>query len=241
MNIIKNPIPKLKMPSFSVDTKLDKKLDDYEITSLMNKSNFTVFLGKAGSGKTSLLVSFLNTPSLFKYVYDDVFIFIPSNSRSSIKDNFFDKNIPEEQIYDDVSYDDLEEVYEIAKRNALKKFNTLIIFDDQQKFFKQKDIQKLLLHIINNRRHARISIWCCCQNYISIPRMVRQGITDLFVFKINKTEMENIFNEMIEEFKDNFIKVMKRCYNEEHNFLYINTNSQRLFCNWDEIILKQDI
>jgi len=53
--------------------------------------------------------------------------------------------------------------------------------------------------------------------------------------------MENIFNEMIEEFKDNFIKVMRRCYYEEHNFLYINTNSQRLFCNWDEIILKQDI
>ena len=71
--------------------------------------------------------------------------------------------------------------------------------------------------------------------------MVRQGLTDLFVFKINKTEMENIFNECIEEFKDNFIKVMKRCYNKEHNFLYINTNSQRLFCNWDEIILKQDV
>ena len=121
MNIIKNPIPKLKMPTFSVDTKLDKKLDDYEITSLMNKSNFTLFLGRAGSGKTSLLVSFLNTPSLFKYVFDQIFVFIPSNSRASIKDNFFDENIPEFQIYDDLSYADLEEVYEIAKRNALKK------------------------------------------------------------------------------------------------------------------------
>ena len=120
MNIIKNPIPKLKMPTFSVDTKLDKKLDDYEITSLMNKSNYSLFLGKAGSGKTSLLISLLNTPSLFKYVYDDVFVFMPSNSRASIKDNFFDENIPETNIYDDVSYDDLEEVYEIAKRNALK-------------------------------------------------------------------------------------------------------------------------
>jgi hypothetical protein len=241
MIIVKNEKPKLKMPSFTVDTKLDKKLDDYEISSLMNKSNFTLFLGKSGSGKTSLLVSFLNTPSLFKYIFDDIFVFMPSNSRASIKDNFFDENIPEKNIYDDVSYDDLFDVYEIAKRNALKKYNTLIIFDDQQKFFKQNDIQKLLLHIINNRRHARISIWCCCQNYFTIPRMIRQCITDLFVFKINKTEAENIFLEQIEEFKDNFIKVMKRCYNEDHNFLYINTNSQRLFCNWDEIVLKQDI
>jgi hypothetical protein len=29
INIIKNPKPKLKMPSFSVDTKLDKKLELY--------------------------------------------------------------------------------------------------------------------------------------------------------------------------------------------------------------------
>jgi uncharacterized Fe-S radical SAM superfamily protein PflX len=86
----------------------------------MNKSNYSLFLDKAGSGSTNLLVSFLTTPSLFKYVYDDVFVFILSNSRASIKDNIFDENIPEYQIYDDVSYDDLEEVYEIAKRNALK-------------------------------------------------------------------------------------------------------------------------
>jgi acyl carrier protein len=56
----------------------------------MNKSNFTIFLGKAGQGKTSLLISFLNTSSLFKYVYDNVIVFMPTNSRSSIKDNFFD-------------------------------------------------------------------------------------------------------------------------------------------------------
>ncbi len=56
---------------------------------------------------------------MFKYVYDDVFDFMPSNLRASIKDNFFDENIPETNIYDDVSYDDLEEVYEIAKSNAL--------------------------------------------------------------------------------------------------------------------------
>ena len=50
MNIIKNKEPKLLMPSFSVDTELDKKLNEYEITKLMNKSNFSLFLGKAGSG-----------------------------------------------------------------------------------------------------------------------------------------------------------------------------------------------
>lgn len=239
MNIKINKEPKLKLPTFSVDNQLDKKLNEYEISSLMNKSNFTLFLGKAGSGKTSLLVSFLNTPALFKKVYHNIFLFMPPNSRSSLKDSFFDKNLPKEQIYDDVSYDDLLDVYEIAKDNALENCNTLIIFDDVQKFFKDKDIQKLLLHMINNRRHARISIWICAQNYITIPRMVRQGLTDLFVFKINKTEMENIFLEQVEQYKDDFMKIMKSCYTESHNFLYINTNSQRMFCNWNEILIEE--
>ena len=65
MNIIKNKEPKLLMPSFSVDTELSKKLNEYDITRLMNKSNFSLFLGKAGSDKTSLMTSFLKTPTLF--------------------------------------------------------------------------------------------------------------------------------------------------------------------------------
>ena len=193
MNIIKNKEPKLLMPSFSVDTELDKKLNEYEITKLMNKSNFTLFLGRAGSGKTSLMTSFLKTKQLFKKVYHTIFLFMPSNSRSSLKDNFFDKNISEDQIFDDVNNDDLLDTYETAKSNALENCNTLIIFDDVQKFFKEKDIQKLLLHMINNRRHARLSIWLCCQNYFQIPKQIRAGLTDLFIFKVNKSELENIF------------------------------------------------
>jgi hypothetical protein len=239
MNIIKNKEPKLLMPSFSVDTELDKKLNEYEITKLMNKSNFSLFLGKAGSGKTSLMTSFLKTPKLFKKVYHNVFLFMPSNSRNSMNDNFFDKNIPEDQIFNDVAYEDLLSVYNIAKENALENFNTLIIFDDTQKYFKEKSIEKLLLHIINNRRHARISIWLCCQNYTTIPKSIRQGLTDLFIFKINKTEMENIFNEQVEQFKDKFMNIMKNVYDKPHSFLYINTNSQRLFSNWNEIIIKE--
>jgi hypothetical protein len=59
--------------------------------------------------------------------------------------------------------------------------------------------------------------------------MVRQGLTDLFVFKINKTEMESIFLEQEEQYRDQFMKIMKNCYTESHNFLYINTNFKECF------------
>ena len=240
MKIYKNKKPKLKLPTFTVDGELSKKLNDYEITKLMNKSNVSLFLGKAGSGKTSLMTSFLKTPELFYRVYHNIYLFMPPNSRASLKDNFFDKRIPEEQIYDTLDYENLDEVFNIIQSNADENYLSLIIFDDVQKYLKDNAIQKLLLNIINNRRHLKTSLFFCCQNYISIPRMIRQGLTDIFVFKINKTEMENIFLEQFEQYKDDFTKIMKLCYNEPHNFLYINTNSQRLFQNWDEIIITNN-
>ncbi len=232
-----NKPPVLKMPSFSVDNELDSKLNEYEITSLMNKSNFTLFLGKAGSGKSSLLISFLQTPALFKKVYHNIFLFMPSNSRNSIRNGFFDKNLPEDQIFDDVSLENLQYVYDKAQDDAKEDLNTLIIFDDTQKYLKG-ECEKLLLHIINNRRHARVSIWLACQTYNSIPRQVRQGITDLFIFKINKTEMENIFNEMVEQHKKIFHDILQFVFDKPHNFLFLDTNSQRLFKNWNEIIIS---
>ena len=229
--------PKLKLPKFSVDNELDEKLNDYEITKLMNRSNFTVFLGKAGSGKSSLLISFLKTPILFKRVYSNILLFMPPNSRASIKDSFFDKYLPKEQIYDDVDINNLQEAYDLAKSNATEGENTLIIFDDVQKYFKGEN-EKLLLHMINNRRHARLSIWFAVQTYNSIPRQVRQGITDMFVFKISKIEMENIFSEQIEQHKELFVEILKLVFQKSHDFMYINTNTQRIFSNWNELLLK---
>ena len=237
MKLQRNKQPKLNLPTFTVDGELSKKLNEYEITKLMNKSNVTLFLGKAGSGKTSLMVSFLNTPGLFYKLFHSVFLFMPPNSRASLSDNFFNKKIPENQIYDSLDFENLDEVFNIIQANADENYLSLIIFDDVQKYLKDAAIQRLLLNIINNRRHLKTSLFFCCQNYNSIPRMIRQGLTDLFVFKINKIEMENIFLEHVEQYKEDFMNIMRNVYNEPHNFLYLNTNSQRLFKNWDEIIL----
>jgi hypothetical protein len=185
------------------------------------------------------MTSFLKTKDLFHKVYFQIFLFMPSSSRASMKGGFFDKALPEEQIFNNVEYEDLEEVYLTCQMNAEDNKNSLIIFDDTQKYFKQNDIQKLLLHIINNRRHARLSIWLCCQNYFSIPKQVRSGLTDLFVFKCSKKEMEEINDEQVELHKDKFMEVGDLCFTKSHDFLYINTMSRRLFNNWNEIIITE--
>jgi hypothetical protein len=88
------------------------------------------------------MTSFLKTKDLFHKVYFQIFLFMPSSSRTSSKDSFFDKSLPEEQIFDSVEYDDLEEVYLTCQMNAEDNKNSLIIFDDVQKYFKEKEIQK---------------------------------------------------------------------------------------------------
>ena len=231
-----NKKPYLNIPSFSVDNKLKDKLDNIEIFKLMNKSHFALFLGKAGSGKSSLVISFLSSKGAFKKCFHNVFLFCPANSRSPIKDDFWENNLEEEQIYDDLTIDNLIDAYSKIEQDSLQGFKSLIILDDVQRNLKG-DREIFLLHIINNRRHNRICIWICCQNYKTIPLQIRLTLTDLFIFKVGKQEIENIYEELTEIDKNKFNIITNNAYKNIGDFLYLNCLSQRLFNNWDEIVL----
>jgi hypothetical protein len=238
ISIKHNEAPPLKKPSFLVDGKLHEKLDDYEIGKLMNKPNFTLFLGRAGSGKSTLLISLLQSPKMFKCVYHTIILFCPPNSRASIKNDFWSV-LPEEQIYDNLDYDNLAEAYGIAEENASQGFRTLIVLDDVQKDLKG-EAEKLLLHMVNNRRHAGLSIWMACQTYKSIPRQVRQGLTSLFIFKIQKGEMATIFEEQVEVDDKIYKEILAHAYKGAHDFIFIDSSTQRIFINWDEVIMNAE-
>jgi hypothetical protein len=240
IRVQKNETPNLKRPKFSVDGKLDEKLDAYPLTSLMNKSTFTCFLGRAGSGKTSLLTAFLKTPQMFHKVFHQIFVFMPPGSRSSMKDNFFEKHVAPQQLYDELTYNNLADCYEKVQKAAEEDETSLIIFDDVQKSLRDNQIRKLFLSMVNNRRHGKLSMWIACQNYKSVEPSVRNGLTDIFVFKINKKEMETIYDEHVETYKDRFLDILKLCFKDNHDFMYINTGSQRIFANWDELIMPDD-
>ena len=94
--------------------------------------------------------------------------------------------------------------------------------------------------MVNNRRHGKLSMWIACQNYKSIEPSVLNGLTDIFIFKINKKEMETIYDENVEQHQDKFMDILKLCFREPHSFMYINTGSQRIFSNWNELLLEDD-
>ena len=231
-----NEKPEMKLPKFSVDAELSNKLNKYELTKLINKHTFTLLLGKAGQGKSSLEIGLLQTPSLLKNVYHNILLFCPANSRASISNDFWSKSLPDEQIFDEITIDTLQHAYDMAQENAMEGYKTLIIMDDCQKYLKDNDIQKLLLHMVNNRRHAQLSIHLLCQNYFSIPKQIRMALTTIFAFKVSKPEMNNIFEEQIELEPALFTKILNIAYKTKHDFIFMDCNSRRMFINFDEVI-----
>ncbi len=157
LTIIENDKPHLSKTHMVCDMDLHKKLNKYELTRFLNKHSANLLVGRAGSGKTSLLFSMFKSPDIFKKVFHNIFLFQPFASASSVQNNIFD-SIPDEQKFDDLTEESLGGVMDIV-RNEDKKFNNAIIIDDMTSKLKDKDVEKLLKELIFNRRHYRTSVF----------------------------------------------------------------------------------
>jgi hypothetical protein len=241
MEIIKHDAPKLNMPHFKCDVPLSKHLNEDPILKYMNKTfASSAIIGKKGSGKTSLLISWLQTPYKFKRVFYEIFVWMPKTSRASLKDSIYDK-LPEDQLFEGVSFENLKLVYERLKENTTNNNFTLLIFDDVQSYLKDSEVERNLLHLIANARHLRCCIFIVAQNWNKIPKNIRISMNDLFLFNVSKDEYDKIFDEWLEindkEFK-NVLQLYTKYKNEDsHSFIYIHEKT-KFFINYNEIVFK---
>ena len=237
ITIKKNDAPVLPKCEMICDGGLHEKLNKYELTKFLNTHSTSLLIGSPGSGKTSLLYSWFKSPKLLKKCFHNIFIFQPTHSRASMKDNLFSK-IPEEQIYDELTNENLEAVMNTIK-NEEKKYNNCIIFDDVTASLKNPDVKKLLKQLVFNRRHLSCSIIFLVQSWLSIEKDIRKLFNNIFCFRVNKNELQNIFDEVVES-KSKFINDISRMvFNENYKYLFINVPSQRLFDGFDEILIEE--
>lgn len=231
-----NKKPKLKKVSKMLcDENLDEKLNKYDILKFFNCHSTILFIGKPGSGKTSLLITLFSNKNLLKKVYHNIYLFQPSHSRASLKKNIFEDI---ENKYDDLTYANLKEVIELIK-NEDNKYCNCIIFDDMTAYLKDNEIKKLLKELIFNKRHLRTSVFFLCQTYLSVERDIRKLFNNLVIFNVSPNEYNLIMEENIQMDKLLLEPIRKFIFNEPYNFMFINTNSNRIFKNWDEIIYDE--
>lgn len=84
IKLIQNEKPPIEHIKFSCDQKICEKLDKYPlIADNLNHANTTLFIGRQGSGKTSLLMNIIN--KVYKKKFHKIYVFMPKTSRNSLK------------------------------------------------------------------------------------------------------------------------------------------------------------
>lgn len=240
MDLVKLKKPTLTPPKMICDKPLHNKLDNYELTSYLNSHSTNLLLGKPKSGKSSLLWSMLKDKRMLNKVFDNVYLFQPSHSRASIKNNIFKKH-PKDKMFEELNYEDLDEVMDRI-RGTDPNENNVIIFDDQSAYLKNKETLRLFKELIFNRRHLRTSIYFLNQTFFSVPKELRRLFSNIFVFKVSRNEMKNLFDEVVEQdhVKELMPQISRLVYDKPYQYLFINTDNQKFYKGFDRIDFAED-
>ena len=186
---------------------------------------FMLIAGKPASGKTSLILNLIaKNNKCYNKKFDKIYIFSPS--LTTIKDSPFD-DIPEDQIFNELSVEKLIEVQEEIKDSGEK---ILFILDDVVNDMKLKGVQIELTKMLMNRRHlagagGSTAFITTTQVYNKIPAPIRKTATQVVLYSTkNKTEINTIFDELILIPKEDFYSILRYCFDKRHNFIYIDVN-----------------
>ena len=235
----KNKGLNLQIPEFTCDGDLAPHLNKYDMLKNFNGYYFSGFIGRPGSGKTSLLISMLTgrkKDKVFRKVFNNVILVMPTTSRQSMKNNIFKKHTPE-KMYDELNGSTINDIHFKLLHSSSENDSTLLILDDVGAMLKRPEIQENFRKIIYNRRHLKCSIIILLQSYMSIPKEIRKLFNNVVMWKPPKTEFINLFEELFETKKDLALDIMNYAYEKTHDWLLLNVPSQRLFKGFDEIVV----
>lgn len=236
--------PKIDIPQFICDDfPLAKGQLKYPL-HLLDKYHICLFIGRAGSGKTSMIVNLLSNKdksSGFRKRFDNIIVVMPKSSRQSLKKNIFDKELAEENLFSTLDESVMDMINEMIDDNRENNENTLIILDDVTAALKKSIyLQNQLNKLIWNRRHKKLCIWIAQQNYTSLSLSSRKNISHAFLWKPSKKEFTVLFEELFELKQEKSLEIMK-LYQKPHDFIFIDVYNQKIFRNFDTEIIFENI
>jgi energy-coupling factor transporter ATP-binding protein EcfA2 len=231
----------LQPVKFGVDGQLGYNIKD----PFPNQSFFMIIVGKAGSGKTSLLINMITHKGIYKKIFDKIVLVMPKNSRKSMKKNPFD-DLPSEQAFEEFSYNvikkvkDIREEFDELDKKRKRPRQQLLILDDITATLKNNDIQKQLIELATNRRHYKLSIILLVQFIRAIPRPVRFQATCLVFFKpSNQLDSKIVEEEYVNLPRDDYKDLTRFVWQDAHDFLFVDKQNETYYKNLQKIIFNK--
>jgi thymidine kinase len=231
--------PDLGHIHMNCDNIIHEKLTKYPMVSeAFSTSSFNIICGRMGSGKTSLLTSLVKR--VFKKCFETIYVFMPSNSRASIENDIYGKNLPEDQLFDTLTLENITKVYEELQENSKEKYNSLLIIDDFQVALKDPEILKVLQKIVTKMRHLRTTTFLLQQNFQALAKPLRELASNLIIFNLGKSQLEKVFEEVIQLHKDKYYKIIDISFKDPHDWILINLHkSRKIYRMFDELLIDE--
>ena len=228
---------KYEVPPMRCDKVIKSTIKD----PLPNMSHYMAVIGKPGSGKTSLEMAMLTHPDFYSKCFHNVFLVMPKTSRASLPGDPF-KDHPEHKLFDELTETCLGFVLEYCRIASEANQWSLLVMDDVAAELKNNNIQKLLKHIIYNRRHLKLSIHILSQSYNAMPLAIRKALSHCVLFKpANKKELEAVFTELMYQTKEQQEALSHHCFPEgqPHNFMFLDCSKGHIHKNFNRIELSE--
>jgi hypothetical protein len=241
MRIIKHSAPRLSKTTMVCDNEIDPKLLKHEAVKVCySKAFFCPIIGRMGAGKTSILISMIK--SVFKRVFHDIFVIIPSISLTSIaaEDNVFSM-LPEENIYNEFTEETMTEIENRVMDNSREGCNTLLIIDDFGSQFKDLSTpeNKILKKLVIKIRHLRCSMFLLCQNIFQLPKATREVATSILFYDLGVSQNEKLVKEYL-PFNQKQCGEIIGTFQNPHDYILFDTRSHRVFKNLNEELVFEE-
>ena len=232
--------PELGNIKMNCDKVIHKKLTDFPMTNdAWSTNNFTVIVGKMGQGKTSLLTNLVK--NVFNKCFENIYLIMPENSRTSIENDIFTKHLPADQLYDTLTELGLTEIYEHLQKSSKEKENSMLIIDDFQAQLKDSAIVNVLQKIITKMRHLRCTIFLLQQNFQALQKPLRELVSNLIIFNVGKSQLGKIFQEIVQMDKEKYEKLIQVSFIDPHDWILINFHrSKKIYRMFDEIVFDEE-